>query len=110
VTLSNVLGNSLANIPFTSTTHPVLSAGQQYWLVASMVDPTATAYWWTPNSGDLGLNAASFDGGPFFVQALPRGAFEIDGAAVPEPASVLLCGIGAVTLAARSLRRRPALS
>jgi hypothetical protein len=97
VTLHNVLGSNLTIIPFNSTFQPILSAGQQYWLVASMVDPTATGIWWTPNSGDLGLDAYTFNGGPWSALALPRGALEISGTPTNPSTTATLPTVGAGT-------------
>jgi hypothetical protein len=78
-TVSN-LSTAPAIIQLASASHATLSAGQQYWLTSSMNDSAATGDWYTPAYSDVGLDAASLNGGPFSAGPLPRGAFSITGA------------------------------
>jgi hypothetical protein len=86
-----------ANPPLTaaSTVHPLLTAGQQYWLIAFPSQNTWAA-WNFNNTGDTGPHALTSDNGTTYqVGTNTRGAFEVDGAfAIPEPTSLALAGIG----------------
>ena len=90
--LLNPLTSGASIIPFDSISHPVLSAGQQYWLTASMADHTATADWYTPSTSSPGLNAASLNGAPYVTQPLQRGAFAISGQAQGAPYAAISGG------------------
>jgi hypothetical protein len=97
----------LLNLPSISTIE--LEAGQQYWVVLGMSDPTATNYWWVNPYGQIGLVSNSYNGGPF-TPASPSGygveAFYIDGSPTPEPSSWLLFVTGLAGLGAVAARRR----
>lgn len=75
----NGLNDSPNLIQFNSNAHPLLFAGQQYWLVASMNDPSTTSLWWTPSHSDPGTEAASFNGSGFTLAPLARGGFALSG-------------------------------
>jgi hypothetical protein len=64
-----------------------------------------------PSGNDLAINGNGTPTGPWqFVNGgFPRGAFEIDGApaaVVPEPASLVLLGVGALGLGGYAGRRK----
>jgi hypothetical protein len=93
-----------------STLHPILTSGQMYWLVASTVDDGSNISW---NFNDLSTTGNALgrrDGAePRYYSDLDQSVFRVSGQAIPEPASIVLCGLGIVGAAglARS-RRRPA--
>lgn len=89
----------------TSTLHPLLLTGVQYWAIALASDNSQIVF--NANSiGALSLNART-DNGVWAVGPAPTlaGAFRITGteaaAAVPEPASLVLLGTGALGLLAK---------
>jgi hypothetical protein len=91
-----------------STSHPLLLAGTQYWVIASS-DSGSDNPWNLNSTGDSGPHALSTDGGTTFsVVTKTRGAFLVEGTAVPEPASLTLLGLGAIALAGYRLRRQKA--
>jgi PEP-CTERM motif-containing protein len=87
------LGTYSAFLDFTSTTHPILSAGATYWLIASMPQSGTSSLWWTPSVSTPGYEAVSYDGGAFSVAPNPQGAFAIYGTAVPEPSSIAMIAV-----------------
>ena len=100
-------GSSNPPIMVTSTLHPVLQMGQQYWLVAFAHDSTWAA-WNDNNTGDSGPVTQSNDNGlTYNVFSGARGAFEVT-SAVPEPSSLVLCGLGTLGLLGLGLRRNRA--
>jgi hypothetical protein len=82
-----------------SVLHPLLSAGAQYWVTASASDQTDVG-WNTNSTGDTGPHAQSQNGGPFNVITSDRGAYRVEAtpSPVPEPGTLLLCGIGGLGL------------
>jgi hypothetical protein len=88
-----------------STAHPVLQAGQEYWLIASAIDGDEDV-WQMNTTGDLGLHAQSDDGAPFVGESGTRGAFRVEGTAVPEPCTTSLFVFASLLVPLRR-RRRP---
>jgi hypothetical protein len=100
-------GNPNPPVIATSTLHPLLLDGEQYWITASASDLTDIA--WNLNSiKDVGPHAISQNGEPFTVATDDRGAFRVDASsnAVPEPASLTMLGLGALGFAGYAWRRR----
>lgn len=105
-------GGSLGDlVTGTSTLHPFLAVGTPYWLVVEPGDSTTWEYWYlnnaspTPFTSSLAYIWVSDD--PDGTWHLPysyrTAAFEIDGrptnSATPEPATMLLFGIGGLGMA-----------
>lgn len=72
-----------------------LSASEQYWLIASLPDPTTSAGWNFNTTGDIAPLATRFDLGAWTVNNQGSGAFRIT---VPEPAVIALFGLGMIAL------------
>ena len=91
-----------------SALHPVLNAGTEYWLVAFAPDDN-TFMGWNLSLNDFStfvlLNGTHSITGPWEFSA-PRGAFQINGSPVPEPATMLLLGAGILSIMFR--RRKQA--
>jgi hypothetical protein len=97
---------------FTSASvlHPVLSAGEEYWIVMDAVTNNATwnsAGTFTPGVAALALNDID---PPSWVSrdGVSQGGVALDGSAVPEPASLFLSG-GSLTGLLVLLSRRQRL-
>jgi hypothetical protein len=91
-----------------SVLHPTLTSGTPYWLALSPAASDVDATWQLDSTGATSSkigNAPSPDG-PWNVSPSPvtRGAFQIDGTAVPEPSTLALLGLGAVGLLLRRQR------
>jgi PEP-CTERM motif len=91
-------GFSLSIQTINSTAHPVLTAGTNYWLVLQPTDPSSGidgGWSFSTPSTPPGERRTSPTGD---WQTSPFGgeAFEIDGAAVPEPSSFILLILAAV--------------
>jgi len=85
-----------------STLHPLLSAGVQYWLIASADGDSFLSLNWNI-TGDTGL-ASRDDNGPWGVGPdATAGAFRVNGTlaalAVPEPATLTLLGLAVAGMA-----------
>jgi hypothetical protein len=91
-------------VTVTSSTHPVLLAGIEYWIVLS--DPVPYAVVWNAD-GNGALGAASLESNEWvFLDTHQQGAVQVNGflVAAPEPATflTLLAGLSGIVL----LRRR----
>ena len=92
--------SSTALVTGASTLHPLLSAGTQYWLVASANDDSFLSLNFN-NTNDTGL-ASRDDALPWgFDPDATAGAIRVSGtpAAVPEPATIVLFATGTLVLA-----------
>jgi hypothetical protein len=94
----------IENEIFSSTLHPLLTAGQNYWLFVTPNSLSGASEWGVPLPGVSGVTEAATDSvaGLAFnasTQTLP--AFEITGqaASVPEPNSSVALGCGIILLA-----------
>jgi hypothetical protein len=77
---------SAANIlTGTSLLNPLLTAGNQYWLIAEPGATDTYAAWYYGSYTNLGLHAVSSNGGTTWstYATVPRGALRIDATAVP---------------------------
>lgn len=102
----------------TSAAHSMLAAGMSYWLVATPGDPSTDVGWMANITGQVGHSAyrpgpTTGSGAWTLAASYPDASFAVFGlpmaAAVDEPPSGLLCGLGLVGLAAgRHARRRRA--
>jgi hypothetical protein len=96
-TLSNDLSNNPATgmVTIDSLSHPLLEAGMEYWVVAAG-GPTTTVFWaqnvhniMGPNVSGPTLSTLVLDSSSNVIMAM-----QVDGIAVPEPASwTLLLGV-----------------
>jgi hypothetical protein len=96
-------------VTFDSVTHPLLQAGQTYWLLPLAPGDTDAAWNWTffTHAGPL---AYSLEDEPInwtVVRQMAQGTFEVNGtpSPVPESSGLVLTVVGAVTgLAARAFK------
>lgn len=86
-----------------STLRPLLEAGAQYWLIASVPSTVTWAAWNQNSVGDTGPHACC--SAPFDVSDTTAGAFRVEASPVPEPGTLLLLGAGLGGLAARPRRQ-----
>lgn len=88
-----------------SDEHPLLNAGEEYWVVASSPDAVA---WLYTTSADTSAQVTSYNGGTTWQTYIPEPgdqlALRVDGSPVPVPAAVWLLGIGLLPVA--GFRRR----
>jgi hypothetical protein len=99
----------VANAPFvvTSLLHPVLTSSQRYWVTIGGT-PTDAVAWNLSSVGASDPTATSVDNGVSWqTLGLTPGAFEVNGdtTQVPEPATIVLLGSGAMVLVRRRFSR-----
>lgn len=91
-------------VDYTCTACPMLQAGTEYWLVAEEPDPDTVVAWaWNDigdtSTGDFVYNDAGSISGLWQVDlGDPRGAFEVQGTATPEPATLFLLGTALIVV------------
>lgn len=94
----------------TSTLTPVLSSGETYWISTIGVGGYTGAWNWSPAAKGLAYTfAGAGQWAPY--PTLEAGAFRVNGvslAAVPEPASLAMAGLGILGVAGLAIRRRMA--
>jgi PEP-CTERM motif len=106
----------LTLVDFTVSPEALLTPGGSYWLLASMPDPTATAYWWAADIAQGAYPVAvAYNGGVFALGSHTQPVmFTID--AVPEPSTwaMILIGFGLMAwiaaVSSPAATRRPLVS
>lgn len=92
----------------SSALHPLLNAGTQYWIVAFAPEDD-TFMGWNLSLNDFStsvlLNGSHSLTGPWEFSA-PRGAFQVNGTPVPEPATMLLLSAALSVMALRGCKRK----
>jgi hypothetical protein len=107
--ITATFGGNYAPTALESVTHPVLQAGQTYWLCAEPASTTSLCAW---NYNNQGLaNGFAFERSPWGWSPVaggpPGGVFRISLVPVPEPSTLALLGAGLLALGWRSARRKP---
>jgi hypothetical protein len=95
----------LTFVDFTVASDALLTPGASYWLVASMPDTTATAYWWAAYVPPAAYPVAvAYNGGIFALGSHSQPVmFTIN--AVPEPSTWLMVLVGFAAFGWAALRR-----
>jgi PEP-CTERM motif len=95
----------LTFVDFTVLPEALLTPGASYWLVASMPDTTATAYWWAAYVPPAAYPVAvAYNGGIFALGSHSQPVmFTIN--AVPEPSTWLMVLVGFAAFGWAALRR-----
>ncbi len=95
----------------SSTLHPLLNAGQKYWLMGTLAVPTDQAIWYT-NPDVTTLRAESWVGNPGSIGPYQAQVFDVQVNSVPEPNTTTLIATAAAifllkwnALSARTRRR-----
>jgi hypothetical protein len=93
--------DALNGVPFPplvlqSSLHPVLNAGQMYWLSATANEPGGEFGWWFNSIGDSGQVSLENSGVPGSAINTP-GVFELT-SAVPEPACFIYAASGIIAM------------
>ena len=109
VTATSSLEDGGSVLSVSSSTHPTLIGGLQYWFVASVSGAEQAAGWMGSETDSRLLPAAIRRVDTDWTRAGPNGAFRVFGdqlseppvAPTPEPATVLLVGAGLACLARR---------
>ncbi len=104
---SLVLGQAGGVSTLTSATHPLLTAGNQYWLSVGPAATSASVGWNFAN----GLSSTVAErpiNGQWLTRTYFPGAFSVSGEPAPEPFSLLLiaCGLLFLVVAERSALTR----
>jgi MYXO-CTERM domain-containing protein len=105
-TISN-LPTALTFVHFMVSPEALLTLGASYWLLASMPDSAATAYWWAADVPPAAYPVAvAYNGGVFALGVHGQPVmFTID--AVPEPSTWLMALVGFAGAALLRTRRAP---
>ena len=103
-TVNDEMGSFGSNNPVIeiAASGPTLTAGTNYWLVASVLDDTWAA--WNSNStGAVSMRYINNNGNESYASGSTTGAMAVE--VVPEPATMLALGAGLAALAARRRRK-----
>jgi hypothetical protein len=102
-------GNDNPPIVLHSVQHPVLPADSFWWLILSADNPDTSAVWNLNAIGDAGPSYGHSGNITIINNDFPpRGALRVEGfnLSTPEPAGVILLGLGVAALLGRRLVRR----
>jgi hypothetical protein len=91
----------------TSVAQPTLLAGTTYWVVLAANDPVNSGFFWSFNVTGVHGVSLNLAGGPW--QSLPSAlttAFDVQGTAIPEPATFSLLGASVLFGTLRKYRVR----
>ena len=100
LTVTNDFNSPGSFIPVFSITHPILSVGTDYWLLATATNPGSSDVWYVNSANAHGLRYT--DGA---ITGDWMGTFRVSVAHNPEPATFVLAG-AALCLIGRFVRRR----